>query len=291
MALGIFHFQVLTDVIEKTHHLSSETELADVVLSTISKAFDAEAGSIFKVRPDETLEPLASYGVTVEVLRQAKFKVGEGVAGWVALFSRAVRVENPQKDPRFMGRVDVATGFKTRGLVAAPILSGGKCIGVIEFLNRRGGAFSDADLDLVTMVGRVVGTVFENASLIDQLEAKAAFQEAIISSLSAGVMVVDPQGSLVEMNPVAERILRPDAALPMGKFFPVSRIFPNLPQWTAAVERVARSEEPIAGQEARLVIHGQNVVIGFSGMPIRDKQNKRLGSVLLFQDITAKAAG
>lgn len=170
MKLGIFHFQVLYNVLENIHFIYDENELAETVLSTVSQALNAEAGSIFTLLEDGSIFPLASYGAPVEKLREKKFEMGQGVVGWVAQYTQPLKIDKPQQDSRFTGNVDVHTGFKTRSIIAAPIMSKGKCIGIIEFLNRKDGSFAVPDLELVSMVGREVGIAFENARLIQGLE-------------------------------------------------------------------------------------------------------------------------
>ena len=49
---------------------------------------------------------------------------------------------------------------------------------------------------------------------------------------------------------------------------------------------IAEADDPIIRREIRLVIHGQYTIIGYSGVPIYGKDGSRLGSALLFQDIT-----
>ncbi len=47
MKLGIFHFQVLYNVLDNIHFIYDEDELANNVLKRVSEALNAEAGTIF----------------------------------------------------------------------------------------------------------------------------------------------------------------------------------------------------------------------------------------------------
>jgi sigma-B regulation protein RsbU (phosphoserine phosphatase) len=51
---------------------------------------------------------------------------------------KMIRVDDVGKDERFFAKADEQTGWKTRALLAAPLLDGEECIGVIEFLNPTG---------------------------------------------------------------------------------------------------------------------------------------------------------
>jgi putative methionine-R-sulfoxide reductase with GAF domain len=201
MKLGLFHFQLLYNVLENIHFIYDEGELAEVVLEKVGEALNAGAGTVFRIEEDGTIVPLASQGVSLETLRRTEFRVGKGVAGWVAKYVQPVKVDDPKKDSRFSLAVDKETGFKTRSIVAAPILAKGRAIGVIEFLNRRDGAFTVPDLELISMIGREVGIAFENALLVRELRRSRAFLESMVDSLSAGLIVLDADGRVIEFNP------------------------------------------------------------------------------------------
>ena len=283
MKLGIFHFQLLYQVLENIHFIHDEEELANAVLTKVAEALNAEGGSIFKLAPTGEITPLASFGVTLDTLRKLKFAPGKGVIGWVAQYVQPVKVDKPDQDTRFMGAVDTSTGFKTRSIIAAPILAKGKPIGIIEFLNRRDGPFAIPDLELISMVGREIGIAFENARLIKNIEHARSFQEAILNSLSAGVVVVDDEQRVLQMNPRAKEILRTESD-DSGQAMPASKVFASIPQLAAVVKNL---NSPVVRQEMRVIIDSQNIVIGYSGVPVIGKDEKRLGSAVLFQDITS----
>ena len=114
MGLGLFHYQLLSNILEKIHYIYDEEELAVTVLTQLSEALSAEGGTIFKILPDGRIWPLASYGAPIEALRKMEFKIGKGVVGWVAQYPQPLKVDNPLTDARFMGSIDNKTGFKTK---------------------------------------------------------------------------------------------------------------------------------------------------------------------------------
>ena len=281
MGLGTFHFQLLYNVLENIHFMHDETELAQAVLDKVAGALNAEAGSIFKLSETGVITPLASFGAPIENLRKMKFSIGKGVIGWVAEFIQPVKVDNPAKDTRFMGTIDQSTGFKTRSIIAAPILAKGKAIGIIEFLNRKDGPFANPDIELISMVGREIGIAFENAKLIRSMEIARSFQEAVLNSLAAGVVVMDEDLRVLTMNPRAREILRfdDDAKVP-----PASKVFAAMPQLGEAVKSI---DKPLMRQEMTMTVDGKSLTIGYSGVPVIGKDAARLGTAVLFQDITA----
>ena len=75
-------------------------------------------------------------------VKKIKIKIGEGIAGSVFLTKESEIVNDVTKDPRFTGKIDQQSGFKTRSIIAVPIIintadNGEEVIGVIEVLNKR----------------------------------------------------------------------------------------------------------------------------------------------------------
>jgi PAS domain S-box-containing protein len=287
MKLKLLHYQVLCEVLENIHYIYDETVLAETILSRVAESLNAEAGTVFRIGEGACMSVLAAYGAPVSTLRRQRFEVGKGVAGWVAHYVQPVKVDDPKKDKRFTGAVDVRTGFKTRSIIAAPIMARGRPIGVIEFLNCRGGSFALTDLELISMVGREIGIAFENSRLVQLLEKARAFDETLLANLSAGLLVLDPEGRLVKVNPSARRILGFEAEVDEGRPLPVRQALKEYPELVSVLEGVLDSASPVLRREFFLKARGRRLHIGYSGVPMLGPDAVRLGSLLLFQDITA----
>ncbi|MDZ4743971.1 MAG: SpoIIE family protein phosphatase [Verrucomicrobiota bacterium] len=99
----------------------------------------------------------------VGVLRIPK---GKGVSGWSYEHHQSVLVKDCQNDPRFYKDADKKTGFVTRSLLTAPLISHGKCIGVIQALNPGEKDFFDEyELPVFEGYAKIVATAIENARL------------------------------------------------------------------------------------------------------------------------------
>ncbi|MEI8191844.1 MAG: GAF domain-containing protein [candidate division NC10 bacterium] len=283
--MGLFHFQVLYNVLENIHYIYDESELANTILATISDALNAEGGSIFKILPDERIIPLAAYGASLEAMKKLEFKVGVGVVGWVAQYIQPVKVDNPRQDPRFMGMADKCTGFHTRSILAAPIITKGEIVVVIEFLNRKGGPFAAPDLELVSMVGREIGIAFENVRLIQSLEQDRAFHEAVVNSLSCAIIAVDKDGNLLSINPNAKRMLRLKYEGGEDVHPKISEALSAFPALVKQLEEVAASKTAKSKQSMVMRIADKERKIEWSSVPIVKKRDgKSLGAALIFHD-------
>jgi GAF domain-containing protein len=289
MKLGIFHFELLYNVLQDMHFLYDEEEMADTVLSKISQALDAEAGTIFRVEKEGELYPLAAFGASKENLRKLKFQSGQGVVGWVAQYMQPVKVDKPDADPRFLGRIDTTNGFKTRSIIAAPIIVRNEMIGIIEFLNRRTGPFVNQDLELISMVGRQVGIAMINARVVTERDNLLAFQEAVVGSLSAGLLVIGPKGQVTKMNRRALEIVgMTEKDKWEGEELQKILSFSN--DLVSALQETAETSTPKPRLETMAKVNGIDKRIGYSTVPVVGKSGDKLGAALLFQDITKYAS-
>ena len=77
--------------------------------------------------------------------------IGAGIVGRCALERRAINVPDFYADPRFNPELDRASGFRTRSLLAVPLIDHrDELVGVLQVLNRDGGPFGVDDEPLAS---------------------------------------------------------------------------------------------------------------------------------------------
>src|SRR5690606_6472037 len=70
-----------------------------------------------------------------EALVGKRLDPGEGIAGWVMRTGETLLIPDVTRDERFSSRMDQATGFATRSIVAVPLRVENRPIGVLEIIN------------------------------------------------------------------------------------------------------------------------------------------------------------
>jgi K+-sensing histidine kinase KdpD len=101
--------------------------------------------------------------------REIRLKMGQGIAGMAAQTRASICVANAQEDPRFFSGADDATQFKTRNILAVPIMEHDTLVGVLEVLNKMDGApFSEIDRQALEMFSSLAATSVVNARLIEE---------------------------------------------------------------------------------------------------------------------------
>lgn len=132
-------------------------------LSRITESLDADRSTLFVV-DKEANELVANIAEGLEN-HVVHVNIGEGVAGHCAAEKRIVNVANSSEHEKWTNKVDDATGYKTKTLLTIPLFSNvndGEVMGVIEVLNKRDGAFSADDEEVLTMFAKAITLVIEN---------------------------------------------------------------------------------------------------------------------------------
>ncbi|KAA3658149.1 MAG: GAF domain-containing protein [Calditrichaeota bacterium] len=122
----------------------------------------------------------------VKDIGDVRLRVGEGVTGWVALSGQAMLVNNVAEEPRyFQLKADIQTEL------AVPMKLEDQLIGVLNVDSTRKNAFSEEDVDLLTLLANQSAQVIHNGNLFDtvnrqvnELSTLIEINKMIASSLS-----------------------------------------------------------------------------------------------------------
>jgi len=134
-----------------------------------AESMNCEAASIMLVNERENvLEFIVATGDKKKRMDTISIPMGEGIAGWVAMYGETQIVNDTTKDERFTGKVDEESGFVTRQILAIPLKLDGKIIGVLEVINSRDNrVFGDNDVRIINAICDRAATVIETTRLIE----------------------------------------------------------------------------------------------------------------------------
>ena len=91
------------------------------------------------------------------------FQRGLGILGWTVSEGKALYVPRASEDPRFVRPVD--QGFSIASIVATPLWSGGKVVGVLSATSETAERFSTRDVEMVRLVANCTVAPIERARL------------------------------------------------------------------------------------------------------------------------------
>src|SRR5262245_11679459 len=162
-------------------------ELIPLVMTKVREVLDAEGASVLLL--DEARQELYFPYVVSERKEVADRLLGlrlpadRGIAGAALQTGRPIRVDDVHADPRFYPGIDRLTGSTTRSSVAAPLAARQGTIGVLQVVNRHGGAFDDDDLAFLEALAGAVAVAIENAQLYARLKASEEGLRAQVGAL------------------------------------------------------------------------------------------------------------
>ncbi|MBM4271375.1 MAG: GAF domain-containing protein [Deltaproteobacteria bacterium] len=137
-------------------------------MDIIHVIMNVEAGSVLLLKGNE-LEFIMVFNINpdanVEILKENRLKLGEGIAGYSAARGEPIIVTNVKESRHFNPKFDRLTGFETKSVLCVPLISQGRVLGVIELMNKRLGEFNNNDLQLLQSIATTVSIAMENARL------------------------------------------------------------------------------------------------------------------------------
>ena len=130
-----------------------------------------------------------------------------GVAGAVFQSSRSELIADVRQDPRHYSAVDQKTGTVTGSMLAVPLISAGKRLGVIEAVRRSGQPpFVQSDLALLEQLAGSIALALDNADRFSRIKDSAERLRAEVGSLRRELARNDPFSELIAASPAMSEI-------------------------------------------------------------------------------------
>jgi len=180
----------LERVLETTKRLARPIDLDSLlgqVIDAAREVLDADRGTVFLYEP-ATNELVVSVGTGVDAIR---VPADRGIVGECAQTRAIVNVPDCYADPRFNPEVDRRTGYRTRCLLTVPLVGhDGVLVGVLQILNKRGGAFDARDEGIAEALGAQCAVALQRARMTDALVAKERMDRelAVARDIQAGFL-------------------------------------------------------------------------------------------------------
>jgi K+-sensing histidine kinase KdpD len=153
----------------KTVNSSLELDrLLVVVLEFATRTIKADRGTIYLI--DAEKQELWSKIVQGSNMVEIRLPLGKGLAGYVAKTGETVNIADAYKDPRFNPEIDHKSGYRTHNVLCMPMKDKeGEIVGAFQFLNKKGGAFSDEDEAFIEGFSIHAALAIENARMARQM--------------------------------------------------------------------------------------------------------------------------
>ncbi len=271
-----------------SYDLAGELQLEVLIqriMEVTAELLNAERSTLF-VHDPKTNELVSVYAAGIETV-QIRIPANRGVAGAVFCSGEVANIEDPYNDERFDQDVDRRTGFKTSSILCAPIANkaGGR-IGVTQVLNKRGGAFTAKDEARLRAFSAQIAISLENARLFEDVLEMKNYNDAILQSISNGIVTLDDDNRVVTVNDPAVALLGRSRDEVVGQR--LERAFGGANRWVLAnvKETVATGQSSLAVDVELARDGGPSATVNLTATPLIDGAGKRIGSMLVIEDIT-----
>lgn len=137
---------------------------------------EAERASVFLYESES--DELVSYVAHGE--KEIRIPADRGIAGSVVKEAATINVPDAYADLRFNPEVDRKTGFRTRNILAVPLLDY-ECgmVGVMQVLNKHSRPFDDYDIMLAEALAAQAGVAIQRHRLIQHFLQKQQMERAM----------------------------------------------------------------------------------------------------------------
>jgi len=168
---GSSHMELLRQFTRQICAATGPQSVVEDLLDAAVKATDAPTGCVMLLdRTAEFLGFAAARGPATERLREVQVRVGEGIAGLVALHGKPMNVARAQEDPRWLAELGTLTGHEPNSILATPMMFNDSVLGVLEVLDKPDSLrFSPEDMRILDVLATQAAVMLQSLRLQSSL--------------------------------------------------------------------------------------------------------------------------
>ena len=167
---------VLKEVAETIVSSDNLNSVSNLVLDLALNYTSAKTGSILLLDEKGELVVKAARGMDKDLIAALRLKIGENICGKVAFEKKPLLVKDMESDQRVPKKG--AEKYETKSFISCPILMQDKLLGVINISDKiDSSAFTEDELDLITILANQAAITLENARLMSELRTKTLEME------------------------------------------------------------------------------------------------------------------
>ena len=160
--------------------------LLDRIGNAAADLCNAEAASILLYDENKQLLTFVSAtNLDEPLMRGLLVPVDSSIAGWIVLNRQPIIITEAQKDPRHFGSIGKTVNVTTTSLLGVPLIAKDKVIGALEAINKRSGAFTGEDQEVLMALSAHAAVAIENTRLFQQSDLIAEMVHELRTPLAS----------------------------------------------------------------------------------------------------------
>jgi len=146
--------------------------LLELIIHTATGMMRAKASSLLLLdHKTRKLYFKVATGEKKEEVRKFEVKLGQGIAGYVALTGEPLLIPDVSKDDRWYKKISESIGFETHSIACVPMKVDDEIIGVVEIIDKEDGtAIKESDLKTLTAFADLSSLAISKAKKIQDVE-------------------------------------------------------------------------------------------------------------------------
>ena len=208
-----FNTLIETNALINTNYADLNSLLTQILESAM-KLCGGEASSLLLVNKEaQELYFEVSIGGAAADIKRFTVKMGEGIAGWVALHNKSIVVTDAESDNRHRHDISKSVNYPSKAMLAVPMRVKDECLGVIEIINKIDGKqFTQEDLDWLEIFATQAGIAVVNARSIEKARNKIEqLNEQMESGFHTTIIAKSP--IMLEKLEMIERVAKTDSSV------------------------------------------------------------------------------
>lgn len=198
--LDVLKINVLVDVIKDINAILELDECLKSIISGACKVLNVEIGSIMLFdKEEEVLKIKVARGISKEIIKNTKIKLGTEISGWVAKQGLSLLIKDIEKDQKFSKKG--AEKYYTNSLLSIPLKIKGEVVGVLNVNNKVDREpFNELDLEILTLFGSHASTAIEKACLYEEKKKEAEELATLTKKLKANKRIISKANELLDKS-------------------------------------------------------------------------------------------
>lgn len=212
---------------------------------------------------------------------------GAGVTSWVIKERKALVSPDISKDARFD---EFNTGDRpVRSLMSIPLIVQDEVVGVLNVHSYNPNQYTEDNVRVLSIIASQGAAIYKE---LEALTALTSYTDNILSSIAAGVVTLDSEGTVLTWNAAAERIVRLKADRVEGlSYEQVLNLLRISPADRESIRRAIRSvlDTGVTYQGYKLRFQPEQrdeIYMNLSISQLLNSAGEQLGLVLIFEDTT-----
>ena len=204
--IGYEHLAELYEVNQALNSTLNLENVLEIVMTTAIKMFNAEHGLLMLSDDKDKLQPKKAYNIKIDQIDSNDETIAATIMQITAQSGQIEYVPDIQKDERFSSNNSL-TDLNIQSVMCAPLKIKEKIIGVLYLDNAaESGIFPEKNVVLLEKFASQAVLAIHNAALYTEELEFRKLQQNIITNTPIGILVVDADGEIIEVNEAVNRI-------------------------------------------------------------------------------------